>query len=406
MFEGTLKRTPRRDTVDIPTSRLEKYLTTQHAITQIIASSAELEQALPGILQAICETAGWDFGEVWYVDRSDNRLYCEATWHNPSLSFPEFGKSGWDITFAPGKGLPGRVWASNRCAWITDILHDGNFLRTRVARHDGLHGGLGIPIRSEGEVIGALTFFSRQPRRPDWALLQVLDTIGSHTGLFIERKRAERLEREQARRLAAMEERQRLARDLHDSVTQTLFSASVIAEMLPILWTRDPEQIKPNLDELHQLTRGALDEMRALLVELRPPAEASSDLPELLKNLIDTLRKRANIEVTLDVHLPCPLPADMQTTLYRIAQEALNNVAKHADATQVAIQLWSDASRIELAVRDNGRGFNSACVPAGHFGLAIMHERASLIGAACHIESAPGSGTCLRVTRSSAVQEI
>lgn len=107
MFGGAPRRASRLGEAAIPTSRLEKYLTTQHAITQIIARSAELEQALPGILKAICETAGWDFGEVWYVDRSDNQLYCQATWSHPSLSFPEFGESGWEIRFAPGMGLPG-----------------------------------------------------------------------------------------------------------------------------------------------------------------------------------------------------------------------------------------------------------------------------------------------------------
>src|SRR6185369_14751284 len=138
---------------------------------------------------------------------------------------------------------------------------------------------------TEGEVIGVMTFFSRQPRQPDRDLLRILDTVGSQIGLFVERKRIEQTEREQARKLAILEDRQQLARDLHDSVTQTLFSATVIAEMLPILWTRDPEQIKPNLEQLHHLTSGALSEMRDLLVELRPPTLINGDLSELLHNL-------------------------------------------------------------------------------------------------------------------------
>ena len=379
--------------------QLERYLTTQHAITEIIAQSSELENALPRILQAICETTDWDFGEVWHIDRADNLLYCAATWGIPNCSFPAFEKSGWEITFASGKGLPGRVWASGKPAWVTNVVFDSNFMRALVAEQDGLRGGLAIPIRSQGEVIGVMTFFSRQLRQPDRELLRILDTVGSQIGLFIERKRVEQVEREQARQLAVMEDRQQLARDLHDSVTQTLFSASMIAEMLPILWTRDPEQIKPNLEELHHLTRGALTEMRALLVELRPPALVNGDLSELLQNLADTLRSRTNAQIKVDVHLSTPLPADEQIALYRITQEALNNIAKHAAATQVSVRLVADQHRLELRIEDNGSGFNMASIPSAHFGVEIMHERAEAIGAICHIESSPGKGTCLRIIR-------
>jgi signal transduction histidine kinase len=394
IIEQTFSRTTRSREMRV--HRLERYLTTQHAITRIIAQSTELERALPRILQAICETTDWDFGEVWYVDRNDNRLYCAATWCSPSLSFPEFEKSGWDITFAPGIGLPGRVWASDKLAWITNVVEDRNFLRAGVAKRDGLHGGLGIPIRTAGEVIGALTFFSRQPRQPDRELLQVLDTVGSQIGLFIERKRTEQVEREQARMLAALEERQRLARDLHDSVTQTLFSASVIAEMLPILWTNDPEQVRSNLDELHQLTRGALTEMRALLTELRPPA--LDDLAALLKTLADGLTSRTKIRVALDVQLSASPSSIVQIALYRIVQEALNNIARHADASNVSVRLWGDSDTIELDVQDDGRGFDITSIPAAHFGVGIMRERAAEIGAAFEIDSEPGKGTRLSVS--------
>lgn len=398
MLEIRFKRAPRLSAFESRANRLEKYLTTQHAITQVIAQSTELERALPRILQAICETTDWDFGEVWYVDRNDNQLYCAATWCSPSLRFPEFEKSGWSITFALGKGLPGRVWESDKLAWITNVIEDRNFLRAEVAKRDGLHGGLGIPIRSEGEVIGALTFFSRQPRQPDRELLQVLDTVGNQIGLFIARKRAEQVEREQARMLAVLEERQRLARDLHDSVTQTLFSASVIAEMLPSLWTNNPDQVRSNLDELHQLTRGALTEMRALLTELRPSALVNHDLAVLLKNLADALMNRTIIQVALDVQLSSAPPPIVQIALYRIVQEALNNIAKHADAKRVSVRLCGDSETTQLVVQDDGRGFDIASIPAAHFGIGIMRERAAEIGAAFDIASEPGKGTRLSVT--------
>jgi signal transduction histidine kinase len=379
--------------------QLEKYLTTQHAITQIIAQSSELERALPRILQAIGETTDWDFGEVWQTDRTDNVLHCVATWCIPTSNFPAFEKSGWNITFENGKGLPGRAWATGKPAWVKNVVFDSNFMRSPLAEQDGLRGGLAIPIRSEGEVIGVMTFFSRQPRQPDRDLLRILDTVGNQIGLFIERKRVEQIERAQARKLAVLEDRQQLARDLHDSVTQTLFSASVIAEMLPIVWTRDPDQIKPNLDQLRQLTSGALSEMRDLLVELRPPTLANGDLAELLQNLADAFRKQTKIQVNLSVCLSTTLAAEDQITLYRITQEALNNIAKHAAATKVSVCLSVSQCKLELCIDDDGRGFDLHGIPDGHFGVEIMHERAEAIGALCNIESSLGKGTHLKITR-------
>lgn len=392
-------RVDRAYELQLRASKLEQYLTTQDAITKIIARAAKLETALPHILQAICETTDWEFGEVWQIERKSRHLHCMATWCNPMSRFPAFERSGWDVTFAAGKGLPGRVWESGKPAWITNVVADTNFLRALLAERDGLRAGLGVPIRIEGEIIGAMTFFSRQQRQPDRELVRMLDTVGSQIGLFIERERAVQAEREQARTLAALEERQRLARDLHDSVTQTLFSASVIAEMLPILWSREPEQVDSNLDQLKQLTRCALTEMRSMLTELRPPALVNSELAELLEDLTDSWTSRTKIPVALKVRNSGTLTADEQIALYRITQETLNNVAKHAAATHVSVRLCVDATYFELGIEDDGRGFDPACVPMGHFGVSIMRERAEAIGATFQIDSAPDAGTRLRIAR-------
>jgi len=394
-----LNRTSQSRELENRIFQLEKYLTTQHAITAIIAESSELESALPRILKAICETTDWDFGEVWQVNRAENVLCCTATWRVPNYTLPTFEKSGMDITFESGKGLPGRAWASGKPAWVKNVIFDSNFMRAPIAEKDGLRGGLAIPIRTEGEVIGVMTFFSRQPRQPDRDLLRILDTVGSQVGLFMERKRVEQAEREQSSRLAVLEDRQRLARDLHDSVTQTLFSASVIAEMLPILWGRDPEQIKPNLDQLRQLTSSALSEMRDLLVELRPTTLLNGDLSELLQNLAQTFKSRTQTPLHLDVCLSGALSADDQITLYRITQEALNNISKHAQATRVSVRLIADERRLDLCIEDDGCGFDLACIPADHFGVSIMRERAESIGATYNIVSSPGKGTRLSISR-------
>jgi signal transduction histidine kinase len=381
-------------------AQLEQYQAIQHAVTQITAGATDLNHAIPHIIQSLCETIGWDFGEVWHIDREAGHLVCQASWHTPSFSFPTFSRSCDDITFALGKGLPGQVWATGKPVWIKDVVIDSNFMRGSLAKHDGLHAGLGIPVRAEGEVIGVMTFFSRHIRNTDRALLRVLDTIGSQIGLFIERKRIEQAEHLQARKLAALEERQRLARDLHDSVIQTLFSASVIAEMLPQMASRNPDCMQASLNELHQLTRGALAEMRSLLVELRPTESPKFDLVAKLQNLADTAMHRAKLQVTLDLSGHDQLTSEAQMAFFQITQEALNNVIKHASATQVWIQLRMENGRIELHIRDNGRGFKLDRSRDGHFGLSIMRERAEEIGASFRLSSTPGQGTHMTVIRS------
>jgi signal transduction histidine kinase len=380
-------------------ARLEQYQSMQHTITQIIARSTELEVAIPNIIQTICETIGWDLGEVWHVDHEADWLFCEANWHVPSFTCPTFARSALDLTFRQGKGLPGRVWAIGKPAWINDVVVDTNFLRASLAERDGLHAGFGIPLRTEGTVIGVMTFFSRRILAMDRDLMRVLETIGSQIGLFIERKRIEQVEQAQTRQLSAMHERQRLARDLHDSVTQTLFSANMIAEMLPQIWDRDPEQVRPGLDELQRLTRGALGEMRSLLVELRPAGLQSSSLTEMLNQLATSVTSSAKLHITLESNEQATLPPDVRLTLFRITQEALNNIVKHAHANRVWIQLHADCERLELQIRDDGRGFKSKCLPSGHFGMAIMRERAEEIGAQFQLNSIPSKGTSITITR-------
>ena len=161
-------------------------------------------------------------------------------------------------------------------------------------------------------------------------------------------------------------ERTRLARDLHDAVTQTLFSTTLIAEVLPDLWEMNRAEGLRRLEELRQLTRGALAEMRTLLVELRPNALVEVPLSVLLRQLTDAMIGRARIAIQLsaegDAAGGTRLPADVQVGLYRIAQEALNNVVKHAKATQAVVTL-RQGETVRLTVADNGAGFDPAPSP-------------------------------------------
>jgi len=196
---------------------------------------------------------------------------------------------------------------------------------------------------------------------------------------------------------AALKERKRLARNLHDAVNQSLFSASLIAEVLPRLWERHPEQILESLEDLRRLTRGALAEMRGLLVELQPLALIDSELEDLVRILGDAFTGRTNIPVIVSVTGPISLPTEVQAAFYKVCKEALNNIDKHARAGRVEIDLHALEGDVELRVRDDGRGFDPEQIPPGHYGLNIMRERAVAAGAELSITSQPGEGTAITI---------
>ncbi|MGH7323904.1 MAG: PAS domain S-box protein [Candidatus Rokuibacteriota bacterium] len=171
--------------------RAEQLQAGQHAVTRILAEATALVEATPQIVRVLCESLGWELGVLWTVDRHAGVLRCVDLWHVPSLDAAEFEAVSRHRTFAPGVGLPGRVWSSGESAWIADVVRDPNFPRAPVAARAGLHSAFGFPIVLSREVLGVLEFFSREIRQPDDDLLKVMTTVGSQIGQFIERRRTE-----------------------------------------------------------------------------------------------------------------------------------------------------------------------------------------------------------------------
>jgi len=213
-----------------------------------------------------------------------------------------------------------------------------------------------------------------------------------------QRARIEKELAEKAAVEAVAADRTRLARDLHDAVTQTLFSASLIAEVLPDLWEMDPEEATNSTEELRQLTRGALAEMRTLLLELRPATLTQTHLSDLIKQLCEAFIGRSRLPIKLNIAGDCKLPPEVQVAYYRIAQETLNNVFKYARASRVDVDLVISPSCVRLEVSDNGIGFDTSTIKPTSLGMHIMHERSEAIGADFSISSTPGAGTCVEVT--------
>ncbi len=253
---------------------------------------------------------------------------------------------------------------------------------------------LAVPLIIKDALYGALVLYYPQPRAFSEEDISLGLALAGQVALAIENARL----REQAEESAVAAERNRLARDLHDAVTQTLFSASLIADVLPILWERKPEEGRRRLQELRELTRGALAEMRTLLLELRPASLVEAEMGDLLKHLAEAATGRARLPVTLEVECgERRLPPDVQVAFYRIAQEALNNIVKHAEANTVQIHYRFDGAQVALRVVDDGRGFDPAQISIDHLGVGIMRERAEAIGGALAVRSAPGKGTDVRL---------
>jgi signal transduction histidine kinase len=197
---------------------------------------------------------------------------------------------------------------------------------------------------------------------------------------------------------AAIAERDRLARELHDAVTQTLFSLNIIAGSLGRLWRTDPEAAERSTDEVRRFARGALAEMRVLLRELRPHSIAETGLDTLVSQLSDGLGARYGIPAKVHTSVDCSLPDNVHLAFYRVAQEAMQNVGKHADASRLTIDLTGDNGEVRLAVEDDGVGFDTVDKTEGGMGLRIMQERADTIGAALALTSSPGAGTSIELT--------
>ncbi len=338
-----------------------------------ITSTLDLDEVLDRILDNIERVVPHDTANIVLLEKDERRVVRSRgkdNGHNPgaveSSAIKEMARSGEPL-------------------WKSRVSADGEE-----------SAYFGAPIRIAESTIGFINVYQNNARSGAAAdeLLSRLQTFANEAAIAIHNAQLF----EQAQRTATLEERQRLARDLHDAVSQTLFSANVIAEMLPRLWERDPQIVYSRLGQLHMLTQGALAEMRTLLLELRPTALEDAQLGDLLRYLTDALTGRKQIEVGLQVKGQPDLPANVKITLYRIAQEALNNVSKHSNATESAVTLTAlPDGGVELVIRDNGRGIDPARVAPDRLGMSIMRERAETIGAQFTIDSQPGQGTVIRV---------
>jgi PAS domain S-box-containing protein len=234
--------------------RAEERLRVQHTVGQILAEAVTIEEVTPRVLRAVGECLGWDVGVLWRVDREAEVLRCVELWHRASIEVSEFERVSRDLAFAPGLGLPGRVWASLEPEYIADVVLDGNFPRGPIAEREGLHEAFGFPILLGGEVLGVIEFFSREISQPDQELLNVLATIGSQIGQFIERKRAE----------AELRESEQNYRTLFESIDEGFCTIEVLFDQTEKPFDYRFLQISPSFERQTGIKNAAGKRMREI----------------------------------------------------------------------------------------------------------------------------------------------
>jgi GAF domain-containing protein/HAMP domain-containing protein len=380
------------------TTRQVRELRALADASRIISSELDRDQLLQALYEQIRRIAPTDFYLIALYDQATNMVGIEINVdegvHYPKEQY-ELNTGLLEVIIHQQRPLRFDSLPKEKQGLGIEILPTGG---PRVNQ-----SWLGVPMLYGENVLGAIVVGSYQRSTFDEGHEQTLTSIANQAAVALENARLYK----QAQQLAVIEERQRLARELHDAVTQTLFSASLIAEALPELWESDRDEGEHLLRELRQLNRGALAEMRTLLLELRPSALAEASLEDLLRQLGEAVTGRtgAPVEVTVEGH--CALPPNVHVTLYRIAQEAMNNIVKHARAFQIDVRLSRTLTgtgkngeprlRAALQVGDDGCGFDPSLIPSDRLGLGIIRERAEAIGAELTIESQPGLGTKITI---------
>lgn len=284
---------------------------------------------------------------------------------------------------------------------------------------EGVQSWLWIPVKAENCLLGCIGIAQKIQGYFNFHHASLALTIANQAAITIDNAKINKNEQ----MAGVMQERQKLAHYLHDTVNQSLFSAGLIAEVLPHVMDKDPDEWKHYLVEIFRLIRGAQAEIRMMLVDLKPSTMADVELYDLLHLLAKAFMGRTNIPIDINVLGKCTLPAKVKTAIYHICQEALNNIAKHSEAKKAEISLRIENEEINLFIRDDGRGFdrrrqgvrrekepvdlsirdnnchgfNPKYIPFGHYGLRMMYDNADSIGADMKIISQPGHGTQISV---------
>ena len=351
----------------------ERRLMAQHTVTQILAQAATLQEATAKILQALCESLVWDVGALWSIDRDAGVLRCVEVWHKDSVEVSEFEAASRETTFIPGIGLPGRVWFSREPAYIPDVVRDSNFLRAPIAAREVMHAAFGFPILLGGEVLGVMEFFSHEIREPEQELLDMMGTIGSQIGQFIERKQAEdalhhaQTELAHVTRVATLGEMTAsIAHEINQPLGAIVNSASACLRWLEAQKLEEARRSASRVIAEGHRASEIIGRIRAL-AKKAPPRKDWLDVNETIHEVIalahsEVQRNGVALETQLSEDVPVIL-ADRIQLQQVVLNLMMNAIEAISGAGEGARELWVSSEKVEstdvlIAVRDSGPGLD------------------------------------------------
>ena len=371
--------------------RRNRELSILNSIAEALNRSVDLDQALQAALSQAAELLDLKTGWVWLLSEESSVTYLAASQNLPPglINNPELmqGSCYCLDTYRAGD-LDGAANVNVITCSRLKKLVDGTA---------GLRYHASIPLYAHGKSLGVLNLASTDWRELTPGDLRLLYTLGDLLSIAIERARLYARSVE----YGAVEERNRLAREIHDTLAQGLAGISLQLETAEALLEAqaDLQRVRRTISQALALARDNLEEARRSVLDLRPAPLEGRDLPQALKELLSALPNPGHVKIDLNiVGEQRQLPARLETGLFRIAQEGLTNVLRHAQAKTAHLNLTYSTDRIQLNIEDDGEGFDPQDIPPGRFGLVGLNERAHMLGGNLILESSPGGGTRVEVT--------
>jgi signal transduction histidine kinase len=373
---------------DAALTRRNDQLALLNQVSSALASSLELEEILNKTLSLLMAHFKVEAGEIFLKEEDDETLRLV-------LHRGESAEAFWTRSrFKIGEGMIGQAAETRQPVIISHLERDERVLRSAVIEA-GFKQIACIPLTARGELVGVLTIATRSRRAISKSELQLLVSVSAGAGTAIENARLHT----NARRLAVLEERERIGMDLHDGTIQSIYGVGLALENARLMMRENPQAAEERVLKVMEDLNHTIRDIRNYILDLRPRQLHGESLIDGLERLVNEFKQNTKLEVNLagpKTEAILDLPETHAMALFHICQEALANVAKHAGASHVNVDLWATSDRILLEISDDGKGFDleSASKTIGH-GLANMQTRVANVGGDLDVTSAPGEGTTI-----------
>ena len=355
-----------------------------NSLATAVSSLMEVEPLLENMLESVMALFAAEAGEV-FVQEEDDGVYHHMIRRGRSESL-------WGTDhFHAGEGFVGSIAADRKVAWTNDLRQDPWFLAP-----DSYKALVGVPLAARGKVLGVMILVFRSERTITPREAGLLEAMGAGVGVNVENVRLYR----QARRLAVLEERERIGMDLHDGIIQSIYAVGLTLDYTRLLMRDSSQKAGARLEQAIDGLNAIIRDIRSYILDLQPSRISTDDLVDALTRLVREFKANTLVEAELQIESGSlhDLGRQERTALFLITQEALANTAKHAQASRVLVSLRSGDNEVMLQIIDNGRGFPAgpSAGPLGH-GLSNMRERARAVGGGLTVASSPGEGTTVTV---------